>query len=1212
LNAEVSDPTYGGKKQAFDNGTIVWRSSLGGFILTGKVLERWNADGGFTSSLKYPISDTSAVVDRKVKIGSFSIADPSALVSRFEGGTIYYSAFTGGAQKLSSAFASAYETQYGGPNGWLGMPVSDELHTLGGAPYVNFENGILIRDLTTGKYSVYGNLDLYVDRFDTWGDDCVGSVCGSQDPYWYITITNSAGEEIFDKRWGNGNSSSWTDNNHYSLGKPKPDDVLTVKFHAVDIDDSSPNDNLGTDYWTYSMSDTWGKYTDNPTHKTSLALGVWSIASTVPYDDTVFRNSEWWNFGNFQTAHLSKDQYAQTFRDVNMGEWAVRHPFNALYYALAYKGIAAGGNCYGMSLESVLAQQGKSVYREPIYDYFPDTQKTGIPLTYAEHINDAGHQGMVNELGIKQGYQLGRNQVLYSAAAFLSGATHEPTINFTLGKAYEAAGEDSLVLLSGYFLGDGHAVRAMKYELTSEECSWMDLDTNCDRIYIADPNKPYVESVIHEDGRIEVINEKTEEPYIQIAAAYNAFHYSGPKDFDWTGESLYGSRLHVVPTGILTTPQVTPFADALQLLEDGVIVITGSSGVMHQITDDSGRTMFQPGLSSPPTMWSQLQEDESKRIPHLAPVSVAMDTPAPFQLYAGTGVTNTSHTYDIGLAAGVTSGTAYDAMITTGKLSSHFTIPGTAGKPEHVRAVNIGSSDRAMEVELSADTNAKSIEWGISGAEKTRWTKFSDLAMNPGQRLRMTTKRGGYQVVVENFGNKTSAKVTVNGGRTTMPVDVGKVEIPSGTSVIDFQLPKTTASVSNQTYGKAGWLVAPVTISFDAVEYTGTGLKYIEYSTNGVTWTKYTGPFNYSSQGVTTVYYRARDNEGNQEVTKSLPLMIDTNLPTATGTVSTTSGVQLTYSVTDPTPGSGAAGIHALVQGSGGSSSEVYYPANSATVNLPTTCSAVEFWGEDVAGNNQSAHVVIADSVAPKFTAVPDTRTTHCTSAAGRDLSVTVTDDCGVVSLTNNAPAKLPLGTTLVTWTAKDAKGNTTTAVQTVIADLGDDPSCCPSGSNIIIGTSMDDVLNGTTGNDCIIGLGSQDKIYGNGGNDALSGGDGDDQVWAGAGNDWVFGGTGQDRLYGEADVDQIVCGDGADTAYGGAGDDTLWGGQGGDNLYGDAGNDKLYGELDDDYLYGGTGTNYMDGGLNHDWYTASGTADQCVQDGGDDVNSGTCSLISK
>ncbi len=48
----------------------------------------------------------------------------------------------------------------------------------------------------------------------------------------------------------------------------------------------------------------------------------------------------------------------------------------------------------------------------------------------------------------------------------------------------------------------------------------------------------------------------------------------------------------------------------------------------------------------------------------------------------------------------------------------------------------------------------------------------------------------------------------------------------------------------------------------------------------------------------------------------------------------------------------------------------------------------------------------------------------------------TAADGCSEVSVSNDAPASFPIGTTLVTWTAKDTTGNKTTAIQKVtVAD---------------------------------------------------------------------------------------------------------------------------------------------------------------------------------
>ncbi|KOH47098.1 hypothetical protein NC99_01410 [Sunxiuqinia dokdonensis] len=57
------------------------------------------------------------------------------------------------------------------------------------------------------------------------------------------------------------------------------------------------------------------------------------------------------------------------------------------------------------------------------------------------------------------------------------------------------------------------------------------------------------------------------------------------------------------------------------------------------------------------------------------------------------------------------------------------------------------------------------------------------------------------------------------------------------------------------------------------------------------------------------------------------------------------------------------------------------------------------------------------------------------------DLGTPVTDDnCGVASVTNDAPAQFPTGDTQVTWTVTDVAGNTNTCIQTVTVFDDEDP----------------------------------------------------------------------------------------------------------------------------------------------------------------------------
>ena len=81
-----------------------------------------------------------------------------------------------------------------------------------------------------------------------------------------------------------------------------------------------------------------------------------------------------------------------------------------------------------------------------------------------------------------------------------------------------------------------------------------------------------------------------------------------------------------------------------------------------------------------------------------------------------------------------------------------------------------------------------------------------------------------------------------------------------------------------------------------------------------------------------------------------------------------------------------------------------------------------------------------------------------------------------------------------------------------------------------ILGTINDDIIVGSNLDEQIEGLAGSDTLYGSLGDDWLYAGDGDDYLFGGAGNDLVTGGTGNDTLVGGLGYDHL---------YGLAGDDT-------------------------------------------------------------------------
>jgi Ca2+-binding RTX toxin-like protein len=93
-----------------------------------------------------------------------------------------------------------------------------------------------------------------------------------------------------------------------------------------------------------------------------------------------------------------------------------------------------------------------------------------------------------------------------------------------------------------------------------------------------------------------------------------------------------------------------------------------------------------------------------------------------------------------------------------------------------------------------------------------------------------------------------------------------------------------------------------------------------------------------------------------------------------------------------------------------------------------------------------------------------------------------------------------------------------------------------------LVGTSLNDVLNGGDGDDTVNGVGGDDSLNGGPGDDALDGGDGDDNLIGGPGDDTLNGGDGLDTAnYGDALADNVIdAGPSGITVTGSAGSDTL------------------------------------------------------------------------
>ncbi|MCB0762123.1 MAG: choice-of-anchor L domain-containing protein, partial [Flavobacteriales bacterium] len=242
---------------------------------------------------------------------------------------------------------------------------------------------------------------------------------------------------------------------------------------------------------------------------------------------------------------------------------------------------------------------------------------------------------------------------------------------------------------------------------------------------------------------------------------------------------------------------------------------------------------------------------------------------------------------------------------------------------------------------------------------------------------------------------------------------------------------------------------AMVSVSTDAGACTASGVALGSPTTSdncGVASVTNNAPATYPI-GITTVTWTVTDNNGNISTCTQNVSVTDSEVPTiacpAAVTASTDPGSCTANSLSLGTPvASDNCGVASLV--------------NDAPASFPIGTTVVTWTVTDNSGNTATCtqNVSVSDNENPVITcpavvnAVADAGSCFAT---GVSLGSPVTsDNCGVASVTNNAPASYPVGTTVVTWTVTDTAGNTATCTQDVVVIDTEAPVVvCPGDQNV-------------------------------------------------------------------------------------------------------------------------------------------------------------------
>jgi len=611
---EENTAKAGGRKNIFSKGGLYWSPSTGTFPVTGQMYINYEQFGE-SSFIGWPVSAASAVNNGKEQIFQvarmyFKHGTPSAFevhgailakflatgginvwgypvtnesdikngasvigkCSDFENCTIYWSGATG-AFEVHGDIRRKYK-ELNGPLGQMGFPTSDEGNIpggTGGSRFNTFQNGSI---LWFGNYSnmyVCQAFKIFLGRINS--KESEGAFMGQNDLYLRAFIRDN-GAEILNKRFPN--SGDYDGKNIVDINSTLGTTIVpnspnrNIRF-TVDIwesDGGAPfgggDDHLGTYNKDLNMANAWGMDQNNGIYNTGSFQGLnsitWSVKPQVN-PNLLTTSQKWWGVKNQGTSTISYANYAAAFRDVDSESewWDLTDWLEKAFYELVAKGIAGGGNCFGMSVEGIYAYKQRSLFSLPI-DRFTNWNT------------------VANEFNVKHQYQVGAAGIWWFVGEFLSGNTHDPVDVFNETRREFNRGCDPVICIAqNYdFSGKPHCILPIAWDSSTKPWKITILDPN----FKSDPTSPASNIT-----RTLFVNPDN-----------NTFSYDGGNMY--SGGEWSGGRFHYMPYSVTGERPRTPIWDAIVLILLGTIIILGSDTETVSLVDENGNDLDAFGPDS--------------------------------------------------------------------------------------------------------------------------------------------------------------------------------------------------------------------------------------------------------------------------------------------------------------------------------------------------------------------------------------------------------------------------------------------------------------------------------------------------------------------------------------------------------------------------------------------------------------------------------------
>ena len=480
------------------------------------------------------------------------------------------------------------------------------------------------------------------------------------------------------------------------------------------------------------------------------------------------------------------------------------------------------------------------------------------------------------------------------------------------------------------------------------------------------------------------------------------------------------------------------------------ITTDGAHTVKYWSTDKAGNVEAQHTLTvsvdrTPPVTTAKVAGTSGNNCWYTSAVTVTLTATDP-----ASGVASTSYSLDGVVGSGTTVSITTDGIHTV----KYWSVD-KAGNTEcqHTLTVDVDRTPPATSATPSGTVGSNG--W-YTGAVKVTLTASDNMSGVAGTYY---TVDGGATQCYSSCKPFTVSGDAVHTVKYWSTDKAGNTETQHTLTLgIDTTPPVTTIVRTSGTLGTNGWYTSAMAVTLGASDNL-SGVASTLYTLDGVASSGTT--VNITTDGIHTVNYWSVDKAGNAEGQHTLTVDVDQTAPTnvqitSPANLSFTNDTTptLSYSASDPSPGSGlvTTGAVAQVDGSlvsasfqsGGSLAPLLDGAHTVTVTV-----------FDMAGNSTSAtSTFIVDTVPPVVAIMSPTDTSQLSNGAPT-LQYNLDDPTATVAVTMNgaptsvangqrlAPPTVPLadGSYTVKVTATDAAGNVGSDTTAFTVDAADGPS---------------------------------------------------------------------------------------------------------------------------------------------------------------------------